>query len=142
MTAVGKRDEVPFTLRLYGVGPLIGRKQGGQARDGRMAEQCGERQAVPEVAGDAGEQTQRHQRVAAEREEIVVAADLRGAKQLAPQRGQALLGAGLGSTEWPGFVGGLRRIGKGRGVDLAVRSDRELGYQHDAVRMEESGKPR
>ena len=77
VAGVRKGDEMPLagTARKTRFG--LRAKQGGELRDGGVAEQCRERQGSGELAVDPREQAQCEQRVTPESEEVVVAADLR-----------------------------------------------------------------
>jgi hypothetical protein len=60
--------------------------------------------------------------MSAEREEIVVRADLSKTQQLAPNRGQQLFVLG---REWPAFPGLGEWGGQGLAIDLAIRRERQ-----------------
>ncbi len=73
-------------------GTVHGRGQIGQAR---MCEQRAQGQIQAQLRADSSDQLHRQQRVSAEGEEVILAADLRDAEQLAPQLRQALLASGV-----------------------------------------------
>ena len=102
--------------------------QGRKPGDGRRLEEAAERELDAVVAPEPGEDLGRQERVAAEREEVVVDADPRQGQGLPPERGQELLGGRAGRHE----IGGRSRVATLRRrerapVDLAARRERQPG---------------
>ncbi len=101
----------------------------GERSEGGGLEERTQRQLDVEGLAHARDDLGGQQRVAAQREEVVVAADLLHAQHLGPQGGQLLLGRRGGRLVSGGRGGDVRRR-QGLAVDLAVGSEGE-GVQGD-----------
>ena len=105
------------------------RQARGHLRQGRRLEQGAEGDLDAEGLADARGELRGEQRVAAQREEVVVAPHPLAAEQLAPDPGQQLLGRGAGGRGGRGGMlrraGGEGHPGEGAAVHLAVGCDRQ-----------------
>src|SRR5437764_6317401 len=83
---------------LYGIPPAPERSTAGRALGRELLEGAGDDirvlQSHPELFRDTRDEPRRKQRMAADVEEVVVAADLVDAQELAPEIGDGLFGGG------------------------------------------------
>ena len=105
----------------------------GKTHQARMLEHAAQRQLDPEPAAHPRHQPRRQQRMAAEIEEIVVAADAGDAEQLRPQRRQQLLHRALRRLVAFGLA--PHRLGQRAPVELAARRARQRVEPDIALRQ-------
>ena len=113
----------------------------GKRGDRRRLEDVLERNVFAEGLPHARDQPRRDERVTAELEEVVVAADAVAAEHVGPERGEQLLGEAARR-----LVGLRRRVGERArrerpAIDLAVRRERQPLDRDDDRRHEMLGQP-
>ena len=94
-------------------------------------------------AGPAGgrDQLDAQDRVAAEREVVVVGLHLGHAEHLGPDRGERLLGSRCSAARSPRAAGGPHRLGQRAPVQLAGRAERQPRQRHHERRDQVIGQP-
>ena len=124
---ISRRHLLGFGLGTAAAGLLAGCavQQPRHLDDGRCVEEVLDGQRPADSGRDARDRADRGERVAAEREEVVVAADSVPPEHLGEHRGHRRLGGCLERAVVTGLCGGLGR-GQRRAVELAAGGEREL----------------
>ncbi len=119
---------------------LRSRHHVGQPRQARMLEHAAQRQLHPQHAAHPRHQPRRQQRMAAEVEEVVVAADAVAAEELGPERRQQLLHRALRRLEALRLA--PHRLGQRAPVELAAGRARQRRQPDIALRQHVRRQPR